>query len=158
MARCVDTTPTKAREILNIENGADVTDATNVAAAGATMATQGAPTALTGASTITAAGMVSKIVTLTHTVGSTVALTLDTGAVTDAAVTMAVGDSMDWSLINLSAAAADTGTVTASDGHTIVGNPIVQSEHVSTGGITGSAGMFRTRKTAADTFVTYRVG
>jgi hypothetical protein len=60
-------------------------------------------------------------------------------------------------LINLSAAALDTVTVTAGEGHTIVGNAIVQSVHASTGLIYGSSGMFRTKKTAANTMVTYRI-
>jgi CO dehydrogenase/acetyl-CoA synthase alpha subunit len=60
--------------------------------------------------------------------------------------------------MNLSAAAADTITVTAGTGHTIVGIPIVQSVHSTTGGITGASSTWRTRKTAANTFVSYRVG
>jgi hypothetical protein len=68
-----------------------------------------------------------------------------------------VNDSFDWTLINLSAASADTITVTAGSSHTIVGNAIVQSANASTGGIYGNSGLFRTRKTATDTFVTYRV-
>lgn len=119
---------------------------------------QGAPTAMTTAASITIAGILTGIITGTHTAGATVAYTLPTGALTDAGGTFAVGDSFDWSIINLSAAAADTLTITAADGHTFVGAPIVQSVHASTGTLYGTAAMLRTRKTAANTFVTYRIG
>lgn len=119
---------------------------------------QGTPTAKTVAATLTIAELLTKIITATHTAGATAAYTLPTGALTDAGVEMEIDDSFDWSLINLSAAAIDTVTLTAAaTGHTIVGNPIVQSAHSSTGGIYGNSAMFRTRKTAADTFVSYRI-
>jgi hypothetical protein len=53
----------------------------------------------------------------------------------------------------------DYGTteVTIAETHTIVGNPIVQSAHSSTGGIYGNSAQWRTRKTAANTFVSYRI-
>jgi uncharacterized protein YaiE (UPF0345 family) len=74
-----------------------------------------------------------------------VAATLDTGTVTDAALTMAVDDSFDWSVINTG---PNTFTVTAAAGHTIVGAAAVA---------TATSARFRTRKTAANTFVTYRI-
>ena len=58
---------------------------------------------------------------------------------------MAVNDSFDWSAI---ATGANSFTVTASTGHTIVGSGVVA---------TVTSGRFRTRKTAANTFVTYRL-
>jgi hypothetical protein len=120
--------------------------------------TQPAPTAKTVAVTLTIAELLTKIISATPTAtGATVAYTLPTGALCEAGLTAEVDDSFDWVLINNALAAADTITVTASDGHTIVGGPIVQSLHVTTGGITGYSAMFRTRKTATDTFVTYRI-
>ena len=118
---------------------------------------QGAPTAMTVAATMTITGLLSGIVTGTHAAGATQAYVLPTGTLTDAGSEFAIGDSFDWSLINLSAAAADTITVTAGTDHTIVGNPIVQSAHSSTGGIYGNSSRWRTRKTAANTFVSYRI-
>ena len=118
---------------------------------------QGAPTAKTTAATLTIAELLTGIITGTHAAGATQAYTLPTGTLTDAGVQMAVGDAFDWVLINLSAAAVDTITLTAGADHTIVGNPIVQSAHSSTGGIYGNSAQFRTRKTAANTFVTYRI-
>lgn len=119
---------------------------------------QGTPTAKTTATTLTIADLLTGIITATHSAGATAAYTLPTGALTDAGVSMEVDDSFEWTLINLSAAALDTVTVTAAaSGHTIVGNPIVQSAHSSTGGIYGNSATFRTRKTATDTFVSYRI-
>lgn len=116
------------------------------------------PTAKTVAVTLTAAELLTALITGTHAAGATQAYTLPTGALLDAAATWDVDEYIDWSLINLSAAALDTITLTAGATHTIVGNPIVQSANASTGGIYGNSGHFRTRKTAASTFVTYRIG
>ncbi len=121
---------------------------------------QGSPSAPTTATTLTIANMLIGIITATPTAtGATVAYTLPTGTNMDTANSSSVvaGDSFDWSITNLAAAAADTITITANTGHTIVGNPIVQSAHVTTGGITGNAAMFRSRKTGAATWVTYRI-
>jgi hypothetical protein len=119
---------------------------------------QGAPTAETGAATISAADIASGIVTLTQSTGGTVALTLDTGTAMDAGFPLVPVDGyVDWTLINLSAAAADTGTVTAASGHTVVGTMVCQSAHSTTGLIHGNALRLRSRRTAANTWVTYRL-
>ena len=119
---------------------------------------QAAPTAMTVAATMTAAGLLSGLITGTHTAGATQAYTLPTGALLDAALTrdFAVNDSFDFTLINLSVAAADTITLTASVGITIVGNPIIDANLIYTSWYL-NAGTFRVRKTAADTFVAYRI-
>lgn len=120
---------------------------------------QPAPTVKTVANTLTIAELLTKIINATPTAtGATAAYTLPTGALIDAGVTMAVNDSFDWCLINNALAAADTITVTADTGHTIVGNAVVQSLHASTGATMGYSSLWRTRKTAADTFVSYRIG
>lgn len=105
---------------------------------------QGAPGALNATGTLTAALVMGGIVTSTTAAGVTA--TLDTGAVMDAASTFAIGDSFDWSVVNTG---PNTFTVTASTGHTVVGAGAVA---------TATSGLFRTRKTAADTFITYRLG
>ena len=115
------------------------------------------PTAKTVAVTLTIAELLTNIITGTHAAGATQAYILPTGTLCEGGATFAVDTCLDWSLINLSAAAIDTITVTAGADHTIVGNPIVQSAHASTGGVMGNSGMFRTRKTALNTFVTYRI-
>lgn len=124
---------------------------------------QPTPSAKTTAVTLTSAELLTKIITGTHAAGATVAYTLPTGTLLDAALAALTGrdfeinDSFDWILMNLSAAAADTITLTAGTDHTIVGVAIVQSVHATTGGITGATAQWRTRKTAANTFVTYRI-
>jgi len=111
-------------------------------------AVQGAPTDIAdGASMVaTAASLLSGIVTATPTTGRNIAL--PTGANMDLASEFLIGDSIDWSLITLAAFAL---TITnAASGNTLVGLG-------ATGATSGSAARFRTRKTAADTFVTYRL-
>lgn len=105
---------------------------------------QDAPTALNATGTLTAAAILSGIVTSTSAAG--VVATLDTGAIVDAASEFAIGDSFDWSVVNTG---PNTFTVTAAaSGHTIVGVGAV---------LTVTSAAWRTRKTAADTFVSYRL-
>lgn len=125
---------------------------------GYNVAAQPTPTLKTVANVMTIAELLTKIINATPTAtGATAAYTLPTGALIDAGLTMEVDDSFDWCLINNALAAADTITVTATTGHTIIGNPVVQSLHASTGAIMGYSSLWRTRKTAADTYVTYRI-
>ena len=122
------------------------------------VAAQPTPTVKTVANTLTIAELLTKIINATPTAtGATAAYTLPTGALIDAGLTMEVDDSFDWCLINNALAAADTITVTGDTGHTVVGNPVVQSLHASTGAVMGYSSLWRTRKTAADTYVTYRI-
>ena len=118
---------------------------------------QGAPTAETTTATLTIAGLLTRIITGTHSAGATQAYTVPTGTLMSGGVATATGDSFDWTIINLSSAAADTITLTAGATHTLVGNPIVQSAHASTGGIYGNSAVFRSRMTAATTWITYRI-
>lgn len=117
---------------------------------GWTMATdrpQVTPTAKTGDATLTIAELLTRIVTATS--ASAVALTLPTGALTDAGVgALAIGQAFDWSVINLGSSSGAV-TMTAGDAHTYVGSATVAI---------ATSALFRTRKTAAGTFVTYRVG
>jgi hypothetical protein len=103
---------------------------------------QGDPVALNATGALTSAAILGGLVT--STTAAAVAGTLPTGAVLDAAADFAIGESFDWS-VNATGANAFTVTAAAS-GHTVVGNMVVAS---------GKAGLFRTRKTAADTFITY---
>lgn len=104
---------------------------------------QGAPVALNATGAVTAAAILGGIVT--STTAAAVAGTIPTGTVMDAASEFAVGDAIDWSVINTG---LNTFTVTADTDHTIVGAAAVA---------TATSGRFRTRKTAANTFVTYRL-
>lgn len=119
---------------------------------------QPAPTALTTAATLTIAQLLTKIITGVHTAGATQAYTLPTGTLTDAGLDFDVNDSFDWTIINNSLAAADTITITAGTDHTVVGTMVCQSLHSTTGLIHGNAINLRTRKTAPNTYVTYRLG
>lgn len=122
---------------------------------------QPVPAAMTTAATILSADMLKGIITGTHTAGATAAYTLPTGTLLEAAVPyIQIGEGFEWVLINLNTAAADSITVTAGTDHTIVGDPVVISTHVTTGGAITSRGCssstWITKKTAANTFVTYR--
>jgi hypothetical protein len=118
---------------------------------------QVAPAAETVAVTLTAAELLTGLVTGTHAAGATAAYTLPTGTLLDAAGTFLVNEYFDWTLINLSVAALDTITITAGADHTVVGTMICQSAHSSTGLVHGNALRLRTVKTAANTFVSYRL-
>lgn len=102
---------------------------------------QTSPVALDATGSVTAAAILGGIVT--STTAAAVAGTVPTGTAMDAASSFDIGDSVDWSVITTGANAF---TVTAATGHTLVGNAVVAA---------GKAGLFRTRKTAANTFVTY---
>lgn len=104
---------------------------------------QPTPGVLNATGALTAALILGGIVTSTS--GAAVAATLDTGTVMDAAATFAVDDAFNWTVINTG---GNTFTVTAAAGHTIVGVAAV---------VTVTSAVFRTRKTAANTFVTYRI-
>jgi hypothetical protein len=99
-------------------------------------------TALAATGTLTAAMILGGIVT--STTAAAVTATLDTGAVMDAVIDADVGDYFDWSVINTGG--TNSFTVTASDGHTVVGDGVC---------VTATSCMYRTVKTAAATWVTY---
>ncbi len=106
---------------------------------------QGDPVAVNTTGAVSAAAMFGGLVT--STTAAAVAGTVPTGTVMDAANTdFEIGDSFDWTVINTGGANAFT--VTAASGHTLVGAAAVAAS---------TSGRFRTRKTAAATYVTYRI-
>ena len=109
---------------------------------------QGAPADITdgGSMIATAANVLTGIVTATPT--TTRSIQLPTGANLDLATEWAIGESFDFSLITLAAFAL---TITVNTGVTIVGS-------AATAATSGASARFRVRKTAADTFIVYRVG
>jgi hypothetical protein len=109
---------------------------------------QGAPANIAdgGSMALAAADILSGIVTATPTVGRNIQL--PSGTNMDLASEFAINDSVDWTLITLAAFALTLTDGTA--GHTRVGSS-------ATAATSGSAARFRTRKTAANTFVTYRL-
>ena len=110
---------------------------------------QVAPTAKAASATLTIAELLTLIVTTSGT--AAIALTLPTGTLTDAGITapaLPVGGFFDWYVVNTGTSAAAV-TLTAGTAHTIVGAAVVAI---------GTSAQLRTRKTAANTFVTYRLG
>ena len=99
-----------------------------------------------GSMAFSVADLLTGYVTATPTAGRNIQL--PTGAAMDLGSSFAVNDSFDWTLATLAAFAL---TITqGASGHTIVGA-------AATAGTSGATARFRTRKTAADTFVTYRL-
>lgn len=103
------------------------------------------PGTLNATGTLTAALILGRIVT--SSTAAAVTATLNTGAVMEAVIDMGVNDAFMWSVVNTGGANAFTVTAAAS-GHTLVGNGAVAAS---------SSGSFLTRKTASETFVTYRL-
>ena len=108
---------------------------------------QGAPANIAdGASMIaTAANVLTGIVTATPTEARSIQL--PTGANLDLATEWAIDEGFDFSVITLAAFAL---TITVNTGVTIVGS-------AATAATSGSTARFRLRKTAADTFIAYRI-
>ena len=111
-------------------------------------AVQPTPSAINASATLTIAQLLTGIITTNS--ATAVAFTLPTGTLTDAGILsgqLLVDQSFDWSIVNTGSA---VGVVTVSGGtnNTLVGSGVLA--------ITTSA-TFRTRKTASNTFTTYRV-
>lgn len=112
--------------------------------AGATFGVQGAPGTLNATGTLTAALLSSGIVT--SSTAAAVTATVDTGTAMQTALPdMQIGDSMTVSIINTG---PNTFTYTAASGHTLVGAGAVA---------TATSAKFLVRKTAANTFISYRI-
>jgi hypothetical protein len=108
---------------------------------------QGAPANIAdgGSMIATAAEVLTGIVTSTLTQARN--LQLPTGANLDLATEWAIGDSFDVTFMTLGAFVM---TITVNTGVTIVGSAV-------TAATAGSTARFRLRKTAADTFIAYRL-
>jgi hypothetical protein len=104
---------------------------------------QPAPIALDATGPLTAAMIAAGIIT--STTAAAVAGTVPTGTVLDAALQMGIGESIDFTVI---ATGANGFTVTVAAGVTIVGGAVVA---------TATSGRFRLRKTAAATYIIYRL-
>ena len=108
---------------------------------------QPTPATQNATGTLTAAQLKTGIIT--STTAAAVAATVPTGTLLDASFSgddaLLVGEGFDWAVIVTGANAL---TVTAGTGHTLVGNAVVP---------TATSGRFRSVKTAANTFVTYRL-
>lgn len=112
----------------------------------AVLSVQGAPTALTGAATVTAAQLANGLFTFNGTAGN---LTLPAVADVEADISSAskVDAAFDFYVINIDGG-SDAITVAAGTGWTLVGAGAVAA---------GSSGHFRARKTGVGTWTCYRV-
>lgn len=117
---------------------------------------QGDPAAMTDTDTVTIADILTGIIVGTPTNAAT--YTLPTGTLCDASKYFAVNSCFDWSIINLATNATYIITLAGGTAHTIVGAVATPANATTTGVIHGSSSRWRTRKTAANTFVTYRIG
>ena len=110
---------------------------------GGLIARQPAPAEVNATATLTAANLQTRIIT--STTAAAVTATLPTGTLMDGLYSALTNMAFDWSVINTG---GNNFTVSAGTGHTVVGGMVV---------VGGSSGMFRSRRTGADTWVTYRV-
>ncbi len=121
----------------------------NAVMTGALFIAQGAPTAKSATGTLTIAELLTGIIQSTS--ASAVSYTLPTGTLSDAGIlagALPVNEAVDWVLIN-TGSATGAATLVAGTGHTIVGAAVTAI---------GTSSRWRTRKTAANTFITYRIG
>jgi hypothetical protein len=116
---------------------------------------QGTPAAKTTSATLTAAEVLTGIITLNQGAGASTAQQLPLATAMDTALPdSAAGDAFDFSVVNISTNAAEDGSVTTNTGWTLVGNMDVASNAAATD---KSAGRFRARKTGAGAWSLYRL-
>jgi hypothetical protein len=128
--------------------GLATTELARMDTSGVLYTTQPTPTALTATTTLTIAYLQTLIITVTS--ATAVTLTLPTGTLTDAGIAggaLANNKGFDWSIINLGSSAGAV-TMAAGTAHTYVGSATVAI---------GTSASFRTRKTATNTYITYRI-
>jgi len=103
------------------------------------------PTAVNATATLTIAQINTKIITSTTALAVT--MTLPTGTLMDSGFSaLSTNMAFDWSVIN--SGATNAVTIAAGATHTVVGNMTVNPLQ---------SAIFRSRKTAGNTFVTYRI-
>lgn len=120
---------------------------------------QGAPTAKTSTSAITAAELVTKIITTTGVTAPSIHQ-LPTGTLLLAAVVaidpaFAPGDAFDFTIINTGTGGSDDATITVNTDVTIVGSPTIGA--ITDATIIVGAGRFRARYTTGVTWIVYRL-
>lgn len=118
---------------------------------------QGAPASVTVSGTLTAAQLLTGIITINQGAGAVSAQQLPTGTALQTALPadFAVNDSFDVSVINISVVDAEDASITINTDMTLVGS----MDFPAHSGITiPSSGILRFRKTADHAFSVYRVG
>jgi len=118
---------------------------------------QGAPAAKTVSATLTAAEVLTGIITVNQAAAGASAQQLPTASAMDTGFpNAAAGDAFDFSVINTSTVDAEDASVTTNTGWTLVGNMDIPA--YSAAGSLNSSGMFRARKTGSAAWTLYRVG
>ena len=123
---------------------------------GLTVVRQGAPTAQTTSATLTAAALISGIITANEGATGAASYTLPTAADLQTALPSAFAndDAFDFSVINISTVAGEDATLLTAAGWTLVGSMVVESFDADRA---RSSGRFRARRTASNTFTLYRI-
>lgn len=116
---------------------------------------QGAPAAKTVSATLTAAEIATKLITVNEGTTNPSALQLPLATAMDIEFdTLGADQAIDFSLINISAVAAETASITTNTGWTLVGNMLVAANTAITD---ISQGRFRARRTGAGAWTLYRI-
>jgi hypothetical protein len=127
----------------------------NVISRGVLLVSQGAPAAKTVSATLTAAEVLTGIITVNEGAAGASALTLPLATAMDTALPdSAAGDAFDFSVINISTVGAEDATVTTNTGWTLVGEMTVESNDSDRA---ASSGRFRARKTGTGAWTMYRL-
>lgn len=124
---------------------------------GIVMRKQGAQAAKTISATLTAAEVLTGIITINQGAGATSAQQLPLATAMDTALPdSAAGDAFDVAVINISTTDAEDASVTTNTGWTLVGN--MDFHAYSAAGSLNSSGLLRLRKTGAGAWTAYRIG
>jgi hypothetical protein len=116
---------------------------------------QGAPAAKTVSATLTAAELLTKLITVNQGAAGASALQLPLATALDTALPDSVADSgFKFSLINISTVGAEDASITTNTGWTLVGNMDVASNAAAAD---KSVGRFFARKTATGAWTLYRI-
>lgn len=127
----------------------------NIYARGVLLNKQGAQAAKTTSATLTAAEVMTGIITVNQGGAGASAQQLPLATDLDAALPDSVAtDSFDFSVINISAVGAETASVTTNTGWTLVGNMLIAANTAITD---NSQGRFRAAKTGAGAWTLFRI-
>lgn len=123
---------------------------------GVNLRSQGAPAAKTVSATLTAAEVLTGIITVNQAAGASSAQQLPLAADLDTALPdAAAGDAFDLSVINTSTVDAEDASVTTNTGWTLVGSMDIHA--YSAAGSLNSSARFRARKTGTAAWTLYRL-
>jgi hypothetical protein len=116
---------------------------------------QPTPHAATVSATLTAAQLLTRIITVNQGGAAASELTLPLATAMDTGFSDAGADgAFDFSVINLSTVAAEDATILTNTGWTLVGEMTVESNDADRA---RSAGLFRARRTGAGAWTLYRI-